>query len=183
MSKKSRRRNKAILGLGAALLGAKFLGGKTNAAKMVTSGGGGKDAAKMVTKKPVKVIAKATTTIPKKRPGITINKDLPNTGPFKFFGAGNKGANFTKESVDAFKKSNEAQKARRSKSFVGINLDNIKSKMASAAETRAAKKVSFNEKIAANNANVKKVGSYFKKGTMVKARGGGMARTKPTKLS
>ena len=179
MSKKSRRRNKILLA-GAALFGASklgMLGGKTNATKMITSGGGGKDAAKMVTK------SKVTTTIPKKRPGITVNKDLPNTGPFKMFGAGNKGANFTKESVDAFKKSNEAQKARRSKSFFGINLDNIKSKMASAAETRAAKKVSFNEKIAANNANVKKVGSYFKKGTMVKARGGGMARTKPTKLS
>lgn len=182
MSKKSRRRNKILLA-SAALLGASklgMLGGKTNATKMITSGGGGKDAAKMVTKS--KPISKVTTTIPKKRPGITVNKDLLNTGPFKMFGAGNKGANFTKESVDAFKKSNEAQKARRSKSFFGINLDNIKSKMASASESKAAKKIAFNEKIKANNAKIKKPGSYFNKGVMVKARGGGMARNKPTKL-
>lgn len=66
MSKKSRRRNKILLA-SAALLGASklgMLGGKTNATKMITSGGGGKDAAKMVTKS--KPISKVTTTIPKK---------------------------------------------------------------------------------------------------------------------
>ncbi|MBT8171981.1 hypothetical protein KJN74_03835 [Candidatus Bathyarchaeota archaeon] len=175
MSKKSRRRNKAILGLGAALLGAKFLGGKTDAAKMVTSGGGGKDAAKMVTKKPVKVIAKAKPT--KVIPGNISDKvPLNKSNPFKMFGVKEMPS---ADNISKFKAANKRQIERRSGNF----FDNLKSKMASAAETRAAKKVAFNEKIAANNAKVSKVGNYFKKGTMVKARGGGMARTKPTKLS
>jgi hypothetical protein len=188
MSKKSRKRNKILLA-GAALLGASklgMLGGKT-AGINVDKGRGSalgekyRSTAKKFTK-PVGPKKVNTSIVPKKRPGITVDKDLPNTGPFKFFGAGNKGANFSKESVDAFKKSNEAQKARRSKSFFGINLDSLKSKMAGASESRAAKKIAFNEKIKANNAKIKNPGSYFNKGTMVKARGGGMARSKPTKL-
>lgn len=175
MSKKSRRRNKAILGLGAALLGAKFLGSKTDAAKMVTSGGGGKDAAKMITKKPVKVLPKAKPI--RDIPGITSDKvPLNKSNPFKMFGVKEMPS---ESNIAKFKEANKRQVERRSGNF----FDNLKSKMKSAAETRAAKKIAFNEKIAANNANVKKVGSYFKKGTMVKARGGGMARTKPTKLS
>lgn len=176
MSKKSRRRNKAILGFGAALLGASklgMLGGKTDAAKMVTSGGGGKDASKMITK--AKPIVKPEA-ITKKIPGIKVDKDVISSGPFKMFGASNKGANFSAESIEKFKAANRAQEERR-------GFSTLKDKMAKAAKDRAAKKIAFNKKVAANNANVKKVGNYFKKGTMVKARGGGMARTKPTKLS
>ena len=33
-----------------------------------------------------------------------------------------------------------------------------------------------------NNAKVRKIWNLFNKGKMVKARGGGMARSKPTKL-
>ena len=122
--------------------------------------------------KKVEYITKKT----KKIPGIKVDKDVISSGPFKMFGAKNKGANFSAESIERFKKANRAQEERR-----GFSI--LKDKMAKAAEDRAAKKIAFNEKIRANNANVKKVGNYFKKGTMVKARGGGMARTKPTKLS
>ena len=175
MSKKSRRRNKILgalaLGIGASKLG--MLGGKTDAAKMITSGGGGKDASKMITK--AKPIVKPTA-ITKKQARLIVDKDVISSGPFKMFGASNKGANFSADSIEKFKAANRAQEERR-------GFSTLKDKMAKAAEDRAAKKIAFNQKIAANNANVKKVGNYFKKGTMVKARGGGMARTKPTKLS
>ena len=180
MSKKSRRRNK-ILAAGAALLGASkmgLLGGKTaaglNGDKMAS-------ARKLMTSN---AAMKGKTTLPiakpeiitKKIPGIKVDKDVISSGPFKMFGASNKGANFSADSIEKFKAANRAQEERR-------GFSTLKDKMAKAAEDRAAKKIAFNQKIAANNANVKKVGNYFKKGTMVKARGGGMARTKPTKLS
>ena len=181
MSKKSRRRNKAILGFGAALLGASklgMLGGKTaagitgdkmaSAKKAMTSNAAMRGKTTLPIAKP-KVITK-------KIPGIKVDKDVISSGPFKMFGAKNKGANFSAESIERFKAANRAQEERR-----GFSI--LKDKMANAAKDRAAKKIAFNEKIRANNANVKKVGNYFKKGTMVKARGGGMARTKPTKLS
>ena len=180
MSKKSRRRNK-ILAAGAALLGASkmgLLGGKTaaglNGDKMAS-------ARKLMTSN---AAMKGKTTLPiakpeiitKKIPGIKVDKDVISSGPFKMFGASNKGANFSAESIEKFKAANRAQEERR-------GFSSLKDKMAKAAADRAAKKIAFNQKIAANNANVKKVGNYFKKGTMVKARGGGMARTKPTKHS
>ena len=181
MSEKSRRRNKAILAAGAALLGASkmgLLGGKTaagltgdkmaSARKLMTS-----DVA-MRGKTPSLPIAKVEIT--KKIPGIKVDKDVISSGPFKMFGATNKGANFSAESIEKFKAANRAQEERR-------GFSSLKDKMAKAAADRAAKKIAFNQKVSANNANVKKVGNYFKKGTMVKARGGGMARTKPTKLS
>jgi len=173
MSKKSRRRNKAILGFGAALLGASKLGmlsGKSTASNVV--GKTPEFRKSFVKPKKVEYITKKT----KKIPGIKVDKDVISSGPFKMFGAKNKGANFSAESIERFKAANRAQEERR-------GFSTLKDKMAKAAEDRAAKKIAFNEKIRANNANVKKVGNYFKKGTMVKARGGGMARTKPTKLS
>ena len=172
MSKKSRRRNK-ILAAGAALLGASklgMLGGKSTASNVV--GKTPEFRKSFVKPKKVEYITKKT----KKIPGIKVDKDVISSGPFKMFGATNKGANFSAESIERFKKANRAQEERR-------GFSTLKDKMAKAAEDRAAKKIAFNEKIRANNANVKKVGNYFKKGTMVKARGGGMARTKPTKLS
>ena len=179
MSKKSRRRNKAILGFGAALLGASklgMLGGKTAAG---ITGDKMASAKKAMTSN---AAMRGKTTLPiakpitKKIPGIKVDKDVISSGPFKMFGASNKGANFSAESIEKFKAANRAQEERR-------GFSTLKDKMAKAAEDRAAKKIAFNQKIAANNAKVKKVGNYFKKGTMVKARGGGMARTKPTKLS
>ena len=172
MSKKSRRRNK-ILAAGAALLGASklgMLGGKSTASNIV--GKTPEFRKSFVKPKKVEYITKKTKSIP----GIKVDKDVISSGPFKMFGASNKGANFSAESIEKFKAANRAQEERR-------GFSTLKDKMAKAAEDRAAKKIAFNQKIAANNANVKKVGNYFKKGTMVKARGGGMARTKPTKLS
>ena len=172
MSKKSRRRNK-ILAAGAALLGASklgMLGGKSTASNVV--GKTPEFRKSFVKPKKVEYITKKTKSIP----GIKVDKDVISSGPFKMFGATNKGANFSADSIEKFKAANRAQEERR-------GFSTLKDKMAKAAEDRAAKKISFNQKIAANNANVKKVGNYFKKGTMVKARGGGMARTKPTKLS
>ena len=188
MSKKSRRRNKLLLA-GAALFGASklgMLGGKTAAAGATSSNVVGKtDAFKKSFVKPkvekkVEYITKKVKTkdIPGKK-----GKDVISSGPFKMFGITSTEPKFSKESVAAFKKSNEAQKNRRSKSIFGINIDSLKSKIASAAENRAAKKDAFNLKVKANNAKIKNPGSFFNnKGTMVKARGGGMARNKPTKL-
>jgi len=172
MSKKSRRRNK-ILAAGAALLGASklgMLGGKSTASNVV--GKTPEFRKSFVKPKKVEYITKKT----KKIPGIKVDKDVISSGPFKMFGATNKGANFSAESIEKFKAANRAQEERR-------GFSTLKDKMATAAKDRAAKKIAFNQKVSANNANVKKVGNYFKKGTMVKARGGGMARTKPTKLS
>ena len=105
MSKKSRKRNKLILA-GAALFGASkmgLLGGKTDASKMITSGGGGKDTSKMVTKaKPIiKEIAKPTN----KGPGIYSEKDVLQSGPFKMFGV-NTGNKFSADSIAKFKAAN-----------------------------------------------------------------------------
>jgi hypothetical protein len=119
MSKKSRRRNK-ILAAGAALLGASkmgLLGGKTaagltgdkmaSARKLMTS-----DVA-MRGKTPSLPIAKVEIT--KKIPGIKVDKDVISSGPFKMFGASNKGANFSAESIEKFKAANRAQEERRAK--------------------------------------------------------------------
>ena len=165
MSEKSRRRNK-ILAAGAALLGASkmgLLGGKTaaglNGDKMAS-------ARKLMTSD---VAMRGKTTLPiakpeiitKKIPGIKVDKDVISSGPFKMFGASNKGANFSAESIEKFKAANRAQEERRAKlkmgksdrtdfpGFFGMKFDK----------------------------------PLFNKGKMVKARGGGMARTKPTKLS
>ena len=174
MSKKSRKRNKILLA-GAALLGASklgMLGGKSAASGVV---GKTPEFRKSFVKDKVKVLPKAKPI--RDIPGITSDKvPLNKSNPFKMFGVKEMPS---ESNIAKFKAANKRQVERRSGNF----FDNLKSKMKSAAETRAAKKIAFNEKIAANNANVKKVGSYFKKGTMVKARGGGMARTKPTKLS
>ena len=105
MSKKSRKRNQLILA-GAALFGASkmgLLGGKTDASKMITSGGGGKDTSKMVTKaKPIiKAIAKPTN----KGPGIYSEKDVLQSGPFKMFGVKTDNK-FSADSIAKFKAAN-----------------------------------------------------------------------------
>ena len=185
MSKKSRKRNKLLLA-GAALFGASklgILGGKTAASNVVGKTDAFKKSVTEFSKKPSSKgpTLGAKDIVKKKIPGKK-GKDVISSGPFKMFGITSTEPKFSKESVAAFKKSNEAQKNRRSKSIFGINIDSLKSKIANAAESRAAKKDAFNLKVKANNAKIKNPGSYFNKGTMVKARGGGMARNKPTKL-
>jgi hypothetical protein len=165
MSKKSRRRNK-ILAAGAALLGASkmgLLGGKTaagltgdkmaSARKLMTS-----DVA-MRGKTPNLPIAKVEIT--KKIPGIKVDKDVISSGPFKMFGASNKGANFSAESIEKFKAANRAQEERRAKLKMGKS---------DRTDVPGFFGMKFDKPL-------------FNKGKMVKARGGGMARTKPTKLS
>jgi hypothetical protein len=166
MSKKSRRRNK-ILAAGAALLGASkmgLLGGKTaaglngdkmaSARKLMTS-----DVA-MRGKTPTLPIAKPEI-ITKKIPGIKVDKDVISSGPFKMFGASNKGANFSAESIEKFKAANRAQEERRAKLKMGKS---------DRTDVPGFFGMKFDKPL-------------FNKGKMVKARGGGMARTKPTKLS
>ena len=165
MSKKSRRRNK-ILAAGAALFGASklgMLGGKTaagltgdkmaSARKLMTS-----DVA-MRGKTPSLPIAKVEIT--KKIPGIKVDKDVISSGPFKMFGASNKGANFSAESIEKFKAANRAQEERRAKLKMGKS---------DRTDVPGFFGMKFDKPL-------------FNKGKMVKARGGGMARTKPTKLS
>ena len=165
MSKKSRRRNK-ILAAGAALFGASklgLLGGKTaagltgdkmaSARKLMTS-----DVA-MRGKTPSLPIAKVEIT--KKIPGIKVDKDVISSGPFKMFGASNKGANFSAESIEKFKAANRAQEERRAKLKMGKS---------DRTDVPGFFGMKFDKPL-------------FNKGKMVKARGGGMARTKPTKLS
>ena len=171
MSKKSRRRNKILgalaLGIGASKLG--MLGGKSTASNVV--GKTPEFRKSFVKPKKVEYITKKTKSIP----GIKVDKDVISSGPFRMFGATNKGANFSAESIEKFKAANRAQEKRR-------GFSTLKDKIAKASADREAKKIAFNQKIADNNAKIK-VRNLFKKGTMVKARGGGMARTKPTKLS
>jgi hypothetical protein len=168
MSKKSRRRNK-ILAAGAALLGASkmgLLGGKTaagltgdkmaSARKLMTS-----DVA-MRGKTPSLPIAKVEIT--KKIPGIKVDKDVISSGPFKMFGASNKtagGKKFSAESIEKFKAANRAQEERRAKLKMGKS---------DRTDVPGFFGMKFDKPL-------------FNKGKMVKARGGGMARTKPTKLS
>ena len=162
MSRKSRRRNQILgalaLGIGASKLG--MLGGKTDVSKMITSDGGGKDASKMMTK--VKPIAKPVIT--KKIPGRVVDKDVISSGPFKMFSAKNKtagGKKFSDESIAKFKEANKRQIERRAKLKMGKS---------DRTDVPGFFGMKFDKPV-------------FNKGSMVKARGGGMARTKPTKLS
>jgi hypothetical protein len=165
MSKKSRRRNK-ILAAGAALLGASklgMLGGKTAAG---LTGDKMASARKLMTSD---VAMRGKTTLPiakpeiitKKIPGIKVDKDVISSGPFKMFGASNKGANFSAESIEKFKAANRAQEERRAKLKMGKS---------DRTDVPGFFGMKFDKPL-------------FNKGKMVKARGGGMARTKPTKLS
>jgi hypothetical protein len=164
MSKKSRRRNK-ILAAGAALLGASkmgLLGGKTAAG---LTGDKMASARKLMTSD---VAMRGKTSLPiakveitKKIPGIKVDKDVISSGPFKMFGASNKGANFSAESIEKFKAANRAQEERRAKLKMGKS---------DRTDVPGFFGMKFDKPL-------------FNKGKMVKARGGGMARTKPTKLS
>jgi hypothetical protein len=168
MSKKSRRRNK-ILAAGAALFGASklgMLGGKTAAG---LTGDKMASARKLMTSD---VAMRGKTTLPiakpeiitKKIPGIKVDKDVISSGPFKMFGASNKtagGKKFSAESIEKFKAANRAQEERRAKLKMGKS---------DRTDVPGFFGMKFDKPL-------------FNKGKMVKARGGGMARTKPTKLS
>jgi len=128
MSKKSRRRNKILgalaLGIGASKLG--MLGGKTDAAKMITSGGGGKDASKMITKKFL------PSQIGKGTDGITklSRSDLPSKRNMKSIFVGDDGT-ITK-GLEKFKNKeaySTAMKSRRGETGIGKGLKNFLNKV------------------------------------------------------
>jgi hypothetical protein len=163
MSKKSRRRNKVLLA-GAALLGASklgMLGGKTAAGitgdKMAT-------ARKAMTSNDAmrgkNLLPKAKPEIVKKVPGKIVKKDVLQSGPFKMFGVKTDNK-FSQESIDKFKAANKKQIERRAKLKMGKS---------NTSDSPGFFGMRFDKPL-------------FNKGKMVKARGGGMARTKPTKLS
>ena len=166
MSKKSRRRNKILLA-GAALLGASklgMLGGKTAAG---ISGDKMAKAKKLMTSNDA--MRGKTLTAPidkveiKKIPGRVVDKDVISSGPFKMFGVSNKtpgGKKFSDESIAKFKEANKRQIERRKSKMI---------KRGTTDKNPGLFGFTFDKPL-------------FKKGTMVKARGGGMARSKPTKL-
>ena len=109
MSKKSRRRNKAILGFGAALLGASklgMLGGKSTASNVV--GKTPEFRKSFVKPKKVEYITKKT----KKIPGIKVDKDVISSGPFKMFGATNKGLKEEIKNIDCDKKYYDVRRSK-----------------------------------------------------------------------
>ncbi len=128
MSKKSRRRNQLLgalaLGIGASKLG--MLGGKTDVSKMITSGGGGKDMAKVSTKKflPSK-IGKGTDGITK-----LSRSDLPSKRNMKSIFVGDDGT-ITK-GLEKFKNKeaySTSMKSRRGETGIGKGLKNFLNKV------------------------------------------------------
>lgn len=199
MSKKSRRRNKVLaalaLGLGASKLG--MLGGKTDATKMITSGGGGKDLSNI---KKSKVVGPQKVNVKKAYPRLKVD----STGNV-FKDGVNKGVGNTKTkfvNLDSSKGTGTGI-YQGGKKVSGLNQKSINvlksGKIETGGKTYENKKAySSAMKIKrANKSNVIKKSTtkknpglfgftfdkpLFNKGTMVKARGGGMARNKPTKL-
>ncbi len=167
MSKKSRKRNKILLA-GAALLGASklgMLGGKTAAGitgdKMASAKKAMTSNAAMRGKTTLPI---AKPNITKKIPGKVVDKNVISSGPFKMFGVNNKtagGKKFSEESIAKFKEANKKQIERRAKLKMGKS---------NTSDSPGFFGMRFDKPL-------------FNKGKMVKARGGGMARTKPTKLS
>ena len=164
MSKKSRRRNKVLLA-GAALLGASklgMLGGKTAAGitgdKMASTRKAMTSNDAMRGKTPKLPIAKPD--IVKKVPGKIVEKDVLQSGPFKMFGVKTDNK-FSQSSIDKFKAANKRQIERRKSKMI---------KKGTTDKNPGLFGFTFDKPL-------------FNKGKMVKARGGGMARTKPTKLS
>jgi len=154
MSRRSRKRNKVLAAI-ALGLGASKLG-------ML---GGKSTASSVVGKTPEfrksfvkdKALPIAKPSVAKKIPG-KMGKDVISSGPFKMFGVGKK---FSDESIAKYKAANEKMRNRRK---------SIKMGKSDRTDVPGFFGMKFDKPL-------------FNKGSMVKARGGGMARTKPTKLS
>ena len=123
MSRKSRRRNKALaalaIGIGASKLG--MLGGKTAAGisgdKMASARKAMTSNDAMRGKTPI--MPKAKPEIVKKVPGKIVKKDVLQSGPFKMFGVKTDNK-FSQSSIDKFKAANEAAAERRKNMGVGM---------------------------------------------------------------
>ena len=196
MSKKSRKRNKILLA-GAALLGASklgMLGGKSTASNVV--GKTPEFRKSFVKPKKVEYITKKS---PNKFPLKKVNFKGEVIEKGKNLGVGNTKTKFVNLSPDKGKVG--IYQGGKKVSDLNQKAINVLSdgKIQTGGKTYADKKAySSAMKIKrANKSNVLKKSStkknpglfgftfdkpLFKKGTMVKARGGGMARSKPTKL-
>ena len=175
MAKISKRMKKALaLGLGVAALSK--MGGAGTAAANVDSGRGGKTASaiaraktlkgddKMATARKLMTSDAAGKVATKSIPGKVVKKDVLQTKPFKMFGAKTDNK-FSQESIDKFKAANKRQIERRAKLKSGkVDRDDVPGFFG----------MKFEKPLFNKGGNVK--------GKMVKARGGGMARMKPTKL-
>ena len=158
MSKKSRRRNKILLA-GAALLGASKLG-MLGSKPVGSSGVVGKtpEFRKSFVKDKAAVMPKVKP-ITKSIPGKVVDKDVLQSKPFRSLGVKTDNK-FSQESIDKFKEANKRQIERRKSKMI---------KKGTTDKNPGLFGFTFDKPL-------------FKKGTMVKARGGGMARSKPTKL-
>lgn len=164
MSKKSRKRNKLLLA-GAALFGASklgLLGGKSTASNVV---GKTPEFRKSFVSPKIKTpVEKTKNLMPdvsktKKSFPLKTSKKVPiSSGPFKMFGVKEMPS---KESISKFKAAEEARIAR------------VKSKSASLKKLQ--------EKFSNKDFGLGAMDGA-KKGKMIRARGGGMAKTKPTKM-
>ena len=205
MSKKSRRRNKILLA-GAALLGASKLGmlpGSKTAGVNIDKGRGSELGLKYRTpEKFTKSVGTSTKVNVKKayprlkvdsignvtKDGVTsvtknkntkfVNLDSSKGTGSGIYQGGKKVSGLNEKSINVLK-DGKIEKG-------GKTYENKKTYSDAMKKSRASKRNTVSKK-----SNSDKPGLFgftfdkplFKKGTMVKARGGGMARTKPTKLS
>jgi|TARA_R100000027_G_scaffold18512_1_gene13350 hypothetical protein len=198
MSKKSRRRNKILLA-GAALLGASklgMLGGKTQ-----ITGAAGKDkrlftdTAKKFTKSigPQKVNTKSfprlkvdsvgnvtkdgVTSVTKNKKSLFVNRD-PNLGSGTgIYQGGKKVKDLNQKAINVL---SDGKIQTGGKTYENKKAYADAMKLKRSKKSNALTKKSTGENPGLFGFTFKK--SLFNKGTMVKARGGGMARMKPTKL-
>jgi len=191
MSKKSRRRNKLLLA-GAALFGASklgMLGGKSTASNVV---GKTPEFRKSFVKpkvKKVEYITKKAKVIPGKK--VNFKGEVISKG--KNLGVGNEKTKFVNLSPDKGK----VGIYQGGKKVSGLNQKAVN--VLSSGEIQTGGKTYANKKAYASAMKIKRgeksggvknflnkfiLGekTQMKKGNMVKARGGGMARNKPTKL-
>ena len=161
MSKSKKRKQFAALALG--LFGAQKLGmlGGATKAKSDIMRKASSARLKGITMPKAKVVEKLpAAAAPKKIPGKVVDKTTIQS-PFKMFQPKRVGSNMpSKSNLERFKAANKAQMERKFGS---------KTKKVSNSSAPGFFGLKFDKPM-------------FKKGKMIKARGGGMARTKPTKM-
>ena len=190
MSKKSRRRNRA-LGVIAGLMGAKALGllGSKTAATSGASKIVGKtpEFRKSFVKPKAKVVQNLMPDVNKFKPKLAVTKTGEVLKNGKNMGVGNVKSMFT--TSDGVFKGGKKVDELNPKSIVRTSSGQIKvgdktfaNKDAYASAMKAKRGKSENSLKSFMNKFVLGPKTQMKMGSMVKARGGGMARTKPTKM-
>ena len=160
MSRSKKRKQFAAI-LGASLLANKlgFLGGASKMKSDVM--GAASKARKSGLKMPSSKVTKVGPIAPRavsKIPGKIVNKTPLQSGPFKMFGASKMAS---ADNIAKYKASNKAMRDRK----FGTGVKKAKSTSS-----------------APGFFGLKFDKPLFSKGKMIKARGGGMAKTKPTKM-